>query len=258
MKKKTISLSFLALVLFGLGLTLLSKDSLAVAEDNPSPTPEGTVSGVLDDKIDDLREEVRKKVEEKLKNIVDQQTKRGWIGTVEKKDKLSFTLKTNNQPEPRQVNISEDLEVVDDSRKELTFDQITEGQRVIAMGYLQADGSLEAKRIVLIDKAEDRGIEAVFGTITDVSTEKQILSITPLSDIDNAYEVIIDSKSTLRQRTDGDSKKTKYADLQADQKVVAVLSLSKDNGTTLNAKTMLIVSSLPEPSPTPTEAEVKE
>jgi len=212
----------------------------------------GTVSGAIKEKeeeINALREKVRKKVEEKLKTIISKRKKRGWIGIVEEKTTTGFKLKVKD--EIRTVTISEEVQIVGLKREKLSFEDLETGQRLIAMGYLQPDNALEAKRIVFLpEKEEKRVIKTTFGTIIDKSKEEEILVIAPHQNQNQEYEVVLNKKTLLRRRVNGKIKKVKYENLQTGQKVIVVIAPTKSNSSTYNAKLILILS--PSPSPTPT------
>lgn len=215
---------------------------------------EGTVSGILKEKeeeINALREEVRKKVEEKLKTIVTERKKRGWIGIVEEKTASGFKLSVKD--EIRTVIISEEAQIVGLKREKLDFDDLETGQRLVAMGYLQPDNSLEARRIVFLpEKEEKEGRRVVFGSIIDKSKEEEILVIAPSQNPDQEYEIILNQKTVLRQRVGKKLEKIKYEDLKVDQKIIAVVIPAKSNGSTYYAKLILALSPIPSSSPTPT------
>lgn len=215
---------------------------------------EGTVSGILKEKeeeISALREEVRKKVEEKLKTIVNERKKRGWIGIVEEKTATGLKLRVKN--EIRTVVISEEVQVVGLKREKLSFDNIEAGQRLVAMGYLQPDNSLEARRIVFLPEKEEKRVhQVVFGSIIDKSKEEEILVITPSQNQDQEYEVILDQKTALRHRIGNKIEKIKYEEFQVGQKIIAVVVPAKSNGSSYNAKLILILSPILSSSPSPT------
>jgi len=230
MKKKVILFIFFALL-------ILPKTTSAI---------EGTVSG---EKIDTLREEIKKKVEEKLKTIMSQQRKRGWVGTIKEKTEVSLKLKTKDKI--RTTTISENIQIVGPKRQKINFENLEIGQQIIAMGYLQPDNNLEAKRIVVLpEKKRSEPPEIIFGTINDRSEREQVLAIGPTKNGNQEYEVLLDEKTHLFQRTNGKVEKINYKNLQAEQKIIAVLKPTKSNGSSFNAKLILLLS----PSPTPTLA----
>jgi len=210
---------------------------------------EGTVSG---EKIDTLREEIKKKVEEKLKTIMSQRKKRGWVGIIEEKTEISLKLKTGDKI--RTATISEDAQIVNSKRQKINFENLKIGQKIIAMGYLQPDNNLEAKRIVVLsEKKKTESLRIIFGAISDRSEREQVLAVNPIGPAKNGnqeYEVLLDKKTRLFQRTNGKVEKINYKDLQAGQKIIAVLKPTKSNGFSFNAKLILLLS----PSPTPTLA----
>ena len=213
------------------------------AEEKTSPSP--TVSR---DKIEGLREEIEKKVQEKLDDIVSQQEKRGWIGIITEVTATGFKIEVNE--EARTVTLSDEATVIDQNRQEIEFDDLAAEDRVIAMGYEQIDGTLDGRRIVIVDEKEPRVRQSIFGTVTETAEQDEIMLVKNGSE---KYELIFDENSVLEQRTNGETKEIEYEDLTADQKVAAVVSPTDGNTATYTVEKLLVVSS-PEPAQEP-EAE---
>ncbi len=240
-------LALTALLLgFSLGLLVLPSSGVK-AEEATSTTSSGLVSG---EEVDAIREAVMKKVAEKLKAIKQRRKKRGWIGVIEEKTAIGLTLK--GRQKERSVVLYEEVQIIGPKREKLTFDDLEVGQRIIAMGYLQPDNTLEARRIVVLPEKEAKPkLQIVFGKIIDKSKEEEILVITPQQKPDQEYEVILTKKTILRQRQQNQLKKIDYDDLEAEQKVIALLAPVKTNQSTYQAKLILVLSPSPNPTPTP-------
>jgi len=208
---------------------------------------ESTISG---EKIEDIRKEIQKKVEEKLSQITDNVKKRAWIGEIEEKTETNLKLKSRDG-ETRTVTISDEVKVINNKRKEIKFEDLKTGQRIIAMGYLQVDTSLEAKRIVIIPETKERERRVVFGTINNKSEEDEIISITSNNngEENKEYEIILTTKTVLKEKTENKikeinkfvSSKINYQDLKTDQRVIAVLIPTSGNGSTFNAKLIFVL-----------------
>jgi len=231
MKRKVLLTAIVLISLFFIPISRFS-GKITTAQENEEEA--ATISG---EKIEEIRKEIQKRVEEKLNQIADQVQKRAWIGTVEEKGETSLKLKSRDE-EIRTISISEDVKVINKNRKEIGFDNLETGQRIIAMGYLQADATLEAKRIVVIPEPKKRERKAVFGMINNKSEEEEIISVA--GNNEENYEIVLTQKTVLRKKAKGEMEKIKYQDLEAGQKIIAVLTPTEGNGSTFNAKLILV------------------
>ncbi len=216
----------------------------AEEEEKPSPT-------VSRDKIEGLREEIEKKVQEKLDDIVSQQEKKGWIGTITEVTATGFEMEVDE--ETRTVTLNDEASVIGEDRQEIEFDDLAIEDRVIAMGYKQIDGTLDGRRIVIVEEKEQRVRQSVFGTVTEMAEQDEIMLVKNGSE---KYELIFDEDSVLEQRTNGETEEIDYEDLTADQKVAAVVSSTDGNTATYTVEKLLVVSS-PEPTEEPAATETE-
>jgi hypothetical protein len=266
--KKRILLLLNAAVLF---FALTMAGQLRAVSPSPSPTslpdPEdilgsnATVAGKRieenRDEIIKIREEVKKKVEEKIQQVINRKSKRGWVGVITKKSAASIKLETRKGE--REVLYDEDTTVINERRKSVGTNELTVGKRVIAMGYLQSDSLLEAKRIVLIPQGgKEISRVPVLGIISDKSREEKLLAITPIRDKNQLIELTTDSKTKIIGKR---GKKISYKDLQKGQKVVAVYEKDGKPNATLALIIKVIApaeqTNQPTNSPTPTVTQEK-
>jgi len=231
MKKVLIALIIISI--FGLQLPFLiwaqekSADDITVAvEENP-------------EEIEKLREEIQKQVEEKLNSIIDKEEKRGWVGKITKISETGFEI--NFKDEPRTITLGSEVTIIGSNREEITFNQLAVDDYVLVMGYLQIDGVLEARRIVLTKDIQSISTKAIFGTINDKSSENNVLLV---SDKDGKeYELIVKNTTALRQKVDNEKKKIKYDDIRPGQKLVAIISPSESNGSTFETSEIIALPS---------------
>lgn len=187
----------------------------------PSP-PLATVAGQVtpekNEEIKKIREEVKKAVEKKVKEVINQRKKRAWLGTIKEKDNLSLTLETP-KGEKRQVFYSEETVVINLKRKPFELDDLTIGKRIVAMGYLEGETTLEGRRIVLLEEKEERKRKPVVGIISDKSKAEKLIVVTPARHPEETIEMTISETTVilLPQNQKGD-----YQDLSPGQKIVAI------------------------------------
>jgi len=191
------------------------------------------------EEIEKLREEIEKQVQEKLNSIIDKEEKRGWTGEITDKGETGF--KIDFKDESRTITLGSEVTIIDDYREEMTFNELNINNYVLIMGYLQIDGVLEARRIVVTQKVEDVSTLAIFGTINDKSTESNVLLVSDKAG--EEYELIIEKTTILRQKVDNEKKKIDYDDIHSNQKLVAIISPPENNGSTFNAVEIIILPS---------------
>lgn len=237
-----------SIIVLGTCLALFVPLHLKAQEAETSPT-------VDPEDVKGIREEVEKKARDLLEDIVNKKEKRGWIGTITELSATGFKMQSNE--ETRTSTISDQATIINQNREQINFDELTTNQRVIAMGYVQVDGTLDARRIVVIEEHEPREAKAIFGTITEKAAQDEIMLV---KNSEESYELIFDQDSILEQRLDGETEEIEYDDLVAEQKVVAVISPTNGNTATYQVEKLLAITS-PEPteepestsSPTPEE-----
>jgi len=213
-----ISASFLSLPFLTCAQEETTNDVTVAVEENP-------------EEIEKLREEIQKQVQEKLDSIIDQEEKKGWAGEITKKGETGFEI--NFKDETKTITLGSEITIIGDGRDEITFQQLNIGDYVLIMGYLQIDGVLEARRIIVTEETKTISTKAIFGTINDKSAESNVLLV---SDKDGKeYELIVKNTTTLRQKLGDEKEKIKYDDIEAGQKLVAIISPSESNGSTFNA-----------------------
>ena len=245
MNKKILLVTlFLTLLALFIPYKLKAQESTSTA--SPTTDPD-TIKGV--------REEIEKKVRDKLEEIVNKQTKVGWIGKITQVSETGFKIEVDG--ESRTATFNEDAVIIDTDRQQITFDDLEEGQRVIAMGYSQIDGTLDARRIVFTSEKEPRNRQAIFGTITEKANQDEIMLV---RNGQESYELILDNNSTIEMKSDDKITEIEYEDLTLDQKIAAVISPTDGNTETYQVEEMLVISGptkSEEVSPTQAESETE-
>lgn len=200
------------------------------------------------EKIEGVREEVEQKVKEKLENIVTEDQKKSWNGTISSKNKTNFELTSGQQT--RTVSLNEEVKIINQDRQEITFEDMETDQYVLAMGYEKIDGTLNARRIVVTQAYEPREKISVHGKIVNKANGEKIILV---QNQEKEYELILDNNTEINQKTEEDTEEIDYEDLATDHDIVAVIEPA--NGETNSYNTIEILITTIKESPTPTEAE---
>lgn len=226
-KKLFLTIGFATLLLFFLPI------SLKAEETELSPTPAEEIDP---DSVKGVREEVEKRVREKIDEIITKQEKRGWIGEITETSAIGFKIQVGE--ETRTVTINDEAAVINENRQSISFEDLEAGDWVIAMGYTQIDGSLDARRVVITSEKEPIEKISVFGTITEKAGQDEILLV---RNNEESYELIFDNDSVINLRQDDQTEEIEYDDLAVDQKLVAVISPTAGSTATYQVEKMLVL-----------------
>ncbi len=224
------------IIIFGLAAAF----SLPFNLNAQTPTP-----AVAGEKIEDIRKQIEESVKTKLDEIINKQERRGWVGKITQVNTIGFEIETNG--EDRSVTLNDQAVIINQNRQTISLENLEIGQRVIAMGEVQIDGSLDAKRVVITNEKEDDNRQPIFGEISETAAQDEIILV---KNTDQSYELIFNEKSTLKQRLNGEIEEIEYQDLVPEQKIAAVISPTDGNTATYQVDELLVITPL-EPTPTP-------
>ncbi len=233
--KKTIILLTITLL-----TSFLVKANINAQTDQASPTP--------DEKIQGIRDQVEEKVQEKVENIVTEDEKKSWAGTIASTNDSNFELTTGRQT--RTVTLDDEVKIINQNRQEITFQDLEIDQYVLAMGYEKIDASLSARRIVITDPYEAYDKISIHGVIVNKANGDKIILV---QNQEKEYELIFDSDTEIKQKTESDIEEIDYEDLTTDQEVIAVIEPANGETNSFNAIEILVTTI--QESPTPTEEE---
>jgi len=242
-------LFFLSIITVAILSLVLLKNPIA-QEETPSPAlPEEPKTEEIqlkdDSRIQEIKETIRQKVEEKLDQAISEQKKVGWLGIIKMIDSSTITLESSEGNE-RQVLFSDETIVVTQKSQKLKIEDLTEGKKIVALGFQESESIADAKRIILVSEDSESNKLPLLGTISDKSQVEDLIVVTPLRNKDQALEITV---STKAQIVDQEGKELNYDSLKKGQKVALVYQVDEEENTALLIKIL----SAPE-----TEAEEKE
>jgi hypothetical protein len=192
--------------------------ALAIDPTPPESTPTSN-SGL--DEIKKIREAVQQKVQEKLRQISapEANKKKGIIGKITKIDGLAITLEDSLLAN-RNLIITTETIIIDKNRNKTKLESLKSGNEILAMGYTTEDGSLDTKRIVIIDSQSiGNPLSVTIGKIVDISRASPIFVLIPSSDKDIQYQITTDSKTEI---TSTDKTKLSFSDLKNGQRTILI------------------------------------
>jgi len=189
------------------------------AQEETAPTP--IVEETTEDQ--DAADELRKAFQEEARKIVDENQegeKRAFVGTLKSVSGSTLTILAGEKEVKATVD-EEETSILDADREEIEVDDLESGQKLIIMGFLDSQGILEAKRIVIIEEFQIPTNEAAFGTVTDISPEEKILTIKHPQQ-ETIYMVEVDSQTIITTKVDDEVETIKFDDILEGDTLVAV------------------------------------
>ncbi len=201
------------------------------AQDNPTPTE-------TDEKIKGIRDTVKEKVKEQIDEIK-KDTRKAFVGTVSKVADQSLSLDT--QSGPQVIKTDDETEIVNEDRKEIGLEDIKLEDNVIALGYLDEDGLLEAKRVVLTPEPEEDKREIAAGIVTDISKESLLITLKNENKV-KTYTILVNSKTDVKQKEDSQINESEFKEIAEGDFLIAVGTPEEDNGKIITATTLCFVS----------------
>jgi len=217
-------------------LTFSFSPFLSLAQEEEPVDPEPTlISEQTEEEIKEIREAVKKKVQEKIQQItssVGLNEKRSWYGTIESIEEQELKIKSREDL-IRTIRFSSNTDIINLKRQNITFEELKEGQQILAMGIIEEENTLEGRRVLVVPSITDWSqTKAVYAKISDISTDSEVLVLTPLQNKDEQYEVKMDSKTKSN---------TEFADFESGQKIIAILTQSENGKLTYTARRLKIL-----------------
>lgn len=246
-------MKYWSLVISLLSLAILPSQVLAV-----SPTALGqaikeevqerieNIASPAADQVEGIRNAVKEKVQENLAEMK-LGLKRAVVGEISEISNSTITVSTLFGKQ--QVKVTDETKFVGQNRKDIKLTDLEIGNSIIALGYLNGDKILEAKRIIVFTKPKITARKVAFGKITDISLDEKLLTIKNERKGD-IFSVEVNDKTVITKKVDGSVKVVKLADLKINDWVVTIGTVSEDEDKIIFAKLIHVIPGLSKPSPT--------
>ncbi len=201
---------------------------------SPNPKESNTATASADqEKIEAVREFFKEKV--KGENNVQVGEKKGAFGQIVNINQSTLTIETNNGE--TNIKVASDSALIGESGKKITNDDLEKDMFIIAMGYIDENLDLEARRLVVDQKPETSDKQIISGIVTDISNEEKIITIkNEKSGV--IYTLMIETKTDLQKQ---DQEKTEFKDFQTGDYFVAIGTTSKNENKIINATSVFAI-----------------
>lgn len=187
--------------------------------------------------IQSIREVVQQKVKEKLNIITTPSSKpKSFFGSIKKISGLQIEISQNN--ESKIIITTEETVFVNLKKTKSSLKELKVGDEILAMGYINSQNQLEAKRTVLIELNKIKNnTQIINGQVVDVSQSSPVFIIVPLNNKNSQYQIETDT-STIKKITTG-------------QKIIAVIRPDEKIANTFNLLKIISTTSTSSATPTP-------
>ena len=198
--------------------------------------------------------EIRKQAQEKILSLKEASNRRAFWGDL--KEINNSTLLLENPKGERRIKTDEGTEFFSGKTKIKSTD-LEIGNFIIALGYLDENSTLLAKRIISVKTAPKPATRrfVAYGIVSDVSEDEEILAVNH-NKKDVTYEVAVDDKTVITKKVAGKIKKIAFVDIKTGDRLVAI-GTKKSGEETITAKLIHIIPSqdkeTQEPTPTSTQ-----
>lgn len=199
------------------------------------------------------KQEVLDLVTKKVKEMLNQEPTtvstgpKSFIGTISQKSDSQLTINYQNQD--KIILVDTDTVVINAKKTKIKFSDLKSGQSILALGYLDAQNQLTAKRVIITDlKTIENNDQVVIGIISDISKSTSILSIIPIKNKNTTYQITTDSKTKIINK---DNSENKLSSLTKGQKVIIIIKPDIKLQQTFYTTKIIVQSKTSTSAPTP-------
>lgn len=225
-----------------------------------SPTPEeGTATPPVQ-----VQDEIKEQVQQRIEGIRQAVKKRAFWGTL--KEITNSTLVLDSPRGERRVLTDKDTKFFGAGKEQIKFEDLEIDNFIIAMGYLNENGTLTAKRIIALKTPPKPAIKrhAVYGKVSDIDEDDKILTLSHLK-TETTFKVQVVSSTIITKKVEGEMKKVVFGAIEIGDRIVAIGTREKEGGI-LTAKIIHVIPGkaeglekiTPTPTVSPTPAETEE
>lgn len=170
--------------------------------------------------VQSIREVVQQKVKEKLNIITTPSSKaKSFFGSIKEIKNQQIIISQNN--ENKTIIITDETIFINLKKTKISFKDMKVGDEILAMGYIDAQGQLETKRIVLIElKKIKNTTQVINGQIVDISQNSPVFIVVPFNNKNNQYQVKTDSNNIKK--------------ISTGQKIIAIIKPDEKIANTFN------------------------
>jgi len=199
------------------------------------------------------KQEVLDLVTKKVKEMLNQEPTtvstgpKSFIGTISQKSDSQLTINYQNQD--KIILVDTDTVVINAKKTKIKFSDLKSGQSILALGYLDAQNQLTAKRVIVTDlKTIENNNQVVVGTIVDISKSSPVFVLIPIKNKNTQYQITTDTKTDV---VDQNGQDVKLSSLTAGQKIITIIKPDVKLKQTFYTTKIIVQSKTSTSAPTP-------
>ncbi|MGB9637489.1 MAG: hypothetical protein ACPLY7_01685 [Microgenomates group bacterium] len=237
---------FLLLLILHSTFYILHSDTFAVSL-TPTPTQKTIITPLASPSASltpttaetEKVQEIRRAIQDKLTQIKEKIEKRAYVGTVLEITDSTFTI--NNFRGKQRVRLSADTTIIGANKKEITAKDIAVDDKIIAMGTVDENETLNAKRIIVVPAPATMPAKRVVfpGSLSAVDNKASALTVTSLQNPDQSLNIKIDKNSKI-VNPDSPKEVIKFQNLNSGKKLIVIYLQTADK-TLPTAKTIFVL-----------------
>lgn len=232
------------LIVLHLGFWTLPSAVFAIS---PTPTKKITITPVASPSAsltpttaeEEKVQEIRQAIKDKLTEIKDKIEKKAYVGTI--LEITDSTLSLTSFRGKQRVRLNEETTIIGGNKKEVTIRDLAVEDKVIAMGEVDTNETLEAKRVVVVPKPSTPPAKKLifYGTLAEINSKTSIITLTNIKNLNQTLAITVDKNTKFINPKDA-KVDIKLKDLATNQKLVVIYP-EPAQGKTAVAKTIFIL-----------------
>ena len=241
---------FVFVLTFNFALLTFNSNLLAVSPTptstsitiTPTPTPSSaspsaslTPTAIETEKV----QEIRKAIQDKLTQIKEKIEKKAYVGTV--LEITDSTLTISNFRGKQRIRLSADTKIIGTNKKEITAKDIAVDDKIIAMGSVDENETLNAVRIIEVPVPKTIPAKRLvfFGSLSSIDNKNSSITVTSFKNSEQNLSIKLDKNSQIINPNDPKAV-IKFQNLGSGQKLIVIYPQTEEN-TLPTAKTIFVL-----------------
>lgn len=184
--------------------------------------PEAILSSEATPSSEEKARQILEAVRERIRERQLTAQRRAYVGTL--KSIADTTLILECKDGIKQAEVSTEAAIIRISaktKKEIKFEDLVLGDLTIAMGYLDDNEVLEAKRVIIQEKPEEVKRKAIYGLVEKVDVEEKAITIKGFKK-EEIWSLKITSKTEITKKIEDEIEKIKLQEIEPGDRLIAI------------------------------------
>ncbi len=206
--------TFLSLILIASALLLI----IPVFAEDTTPSADLSEDAIKANIKDRLEKVVKNQASGSATLAQSDLVKRAWVGTLE--DISGNTLSVKTRGGSKQIEATSSSKILDDKRQSLKLTNLEIGSHVIAMGYLNNQGVLDTRRLVVSPEPPKNPVQIYLLKISSI--KNSTITATDISDSNQTWQISLSKKTVTTTASAGNLTEIVLTDFQENDRIIVV------------------------------------